>query len=555
MSRIDLKTLKGENIQPQKTKEDEKLRWNWNTPIVTGEKNPQNLYVGSQYLYKSTDQGRNWKRISPDLTTNDKNKQKQEDSGGLSEDNTSAENHCTIFTISESSLNQNMIWVGTDDGNLQLTQDGGISWTNVSANVAKSGIAAQAWVSSIQPSQYNKDIVYATFENHMYGDHNTYLGKSTDKGLTWKRLNSSVFTGFAHKIKEDPINKNLLFLGTEMGLFATLDGGENWFRMKNNIPDYSLTRDIQIHPKTHDLIIATHGRGIMILDDIRPLRNFTNDIKQKDVFLYPTPDITLNNGKYGYGGTDISGSWNAENPASTPPFIYYLKQRLNTGKVTLDVYDKNGILMQSMPGTIRKGINKITWNLRGLPPKVASGSTKMDQTGFIAPMVLPGEYTLKLKVRDQEYTQTFNCIHDADNKELSPQDRKLVYEKAIQLQVLYNDVNKVVDSISWYQSKLKTNTVSFEKNKAAKAFDNDLQKIKAELMATKKTSIFADEEQIREKISKLYIMFCYMEAKPNATQLQSIDDLQQDFSRQKDAFSKTLAAHRAKNSKLLVQKK
>ena len=221
MNRVDLSNMKAEFIQPQKTLKEEKLRWNWNTPIVTGAKNPKNLYVGAQYLYKSTDQGRNWKRISPDLTTNDKNKQKQEDSGGLSEDNTSAENHCTIFTIAESSLDENQIWVGTDDGNLQYSTDAGTTWTNVSANVAKCGIANQSWVSSIQPSQFDKNVVYATFENHMYGDFQTYLGKSSDMGKTWKRIVSSEFTGFAHKIKEDPINKNLLFLGAEMGLFAT----------------------------------------------------------------------------------------------------------------------------------------------------------------------------------------------------------------------------------------------------------------------------------------------------------------------------------------------
>ena len=554
MNRVDLKTYKAENIQPQKTPNEEKLRWNWNTPIVTGEKNPGNLYVGSQYLYKSTDQGRNWKRISPDLTTNDKNKQKQEDSGGLSEDNTSAENHCTIFTIAESSLDENLLWVGTDDGNLQFSRDGGLNWSNVSAAVAKSGIAGQAWVSSIQPSQFDRNTVYASFENHMYGDHSTYLGKSADMGRTWKRLNSPVFTGFAHKIKEDPVNRNLLFLGTEMGLFVTLDGGENWFRMKNNIPEDALVRDIQIHPKTNDLILATHGRGIMIVDDIRPLRNFTNDIRQQDVFLYPTPDLSLRNGKYGYGGSDVSGGWNAENPPETPAFTYYLKQRLNTGKISLEVYDLKGELVQSMPGTIRKGINKVTWNLRGIPPRVASGSTKFDATGFIAPMVLPGTYTLKLKVNDREFSQTFNCVHDSANKELSPGDRSLVYTKAMQLKKLYTEINQTADSISWYQQKLKSDTVSFGKNKNAKAFYADLQKVKSELMATKKTSVFADEEQLREKVSKLYGIFCSMEARPNETQLQSIDDLQADFHKQQAAFAEVIRKHHSKNEQLIRRK-
>lgn len=554
MFRTDLSTLKSELIQPQKTSKEEKLRWNWNTPIVTGAKNPKNLYVGAQYLYKSTDQGRNWKRISEDLTTNDKNKQKQEESGGLSEDNTSAENHCTIFTMAESPLDENLIWVGTDDGNVQVSSDGGASWTNVSANVTKCGIAKQAWVSSIEPSHFDKNTVYVTFENHMYGDHTTYLGKSTDLGKTWTRIHSSAFTSFAHKIKEDLVNKNLLFLGTEMGLFATLDGGNHWFRMKNNIPEYVLARDIQIHPKTHDLIIASHGRGLFILDDIRPLRNLNKEIWEQEVYIFPTPDIVLNNGKFGWGGPETSGGWGAGNPPEHPSFNYYFKQRLNSGKVTLEVYDDKGVLLQSMPGTIRRGINKINWNLRSTPPQVAEGSTKMDGAGFTAPMVLPGTYTLKLKVKDKEYTSTVNCVHDTENKNLSLDDRKLVYAKAMELQALYNKVNTSIDSINYYQKLLKSDSVAFTKRKHAIAFYDDLQKVKAELMGVTKVSIFADEKRVREKVSELYSNFCWMEAAPNKTQLEAILDLQKEYDTQHEALNKVMVRHLPKNPEIKVKK-
>lgn len=551
MMRVNIATMKSEFIQPQKTRGEEKLRWNWNTPIVTGAKNPGNLYVGSQYLYKSTDQGRNWKKISPDLTTNNKNKQKQEESGGLSEDNTSAENHCTIFTLAESPLDENLIWVGTDDGNLQYTTNGGSTWTNVSANIAKGNIANQAWVSSIEPSKYDKNVVYATFDNHMYGDHKTYLGKSIDMGKTWKSMQSAEFTGFAHKIKEDLVNKNLLFLGTEMGLFATLDGGENWFRMKNNIPEYVLARDIQIHPKTHDLIVGTHGRGIFIVDDIRPMRNLTKDTWDQEVYFFPTPDITLNNGKFGWGGPMVSGGWHAPNPSFTPPFTYYLKQRLTSGKINLEIYDDKNQLVQSMPGTVRRGINTVYWNLKGTPPKVASGSTKIDGAGFTAPMVLPGNYTVKMIVNDKTYTSQVKCIHDNENKDLTAEDRKTVFEKSMQLQKLYNEVNTTIDSITFYQSKLKSDTIAFAKNKNAKTFYDDLQKVKSELMATKKKSIFADEERVREKISSLYNIFCNLEAKPNSTQLQAIDVLQEEYNTQASSYSSTISKHRPKNPDIL----
>lgn len=555
MSRVNISNLKAENIQPQKTSKEDKLRWNWNTPIVTGEKNPANLYTGAQYLYKSTNQGRNWTRISPDLTTNDKSKQKQEESGGLSEDNTSAENHCTIFTMAESPLDENLVWVGTDDGNLQYTSDGGKTWTNVSANVPACGIARQAWVSSIQPSRFDKNTVYVTFENHMYGDHNTYLGKSSDMGKTWSRLNSSEFTGFAHKIKEDLVNKNLLFLGTEMGLFATLDGGSNWFRMKNNIPEYALVRDLQIHPATHDLVIGTHGRGILVLDDIRPMRNLSKEIMEQEVYLFPTPDLVLVNGKFGWGGPDISGGWYAPNPASTPPISYYLKQRLNSGKATIEIWDQNNSLVQTIPGTIRRGLNKVSWNLKSTPPKVAEGSTKMDGAGFSAPMVLPGTYTVKLKIKDAVYEQRVNCVHDASNTDFSMEDRKLVYQSAMRLQDLYNKVNNNIDSINSYQKALTADSLAYARNKNAKAFYEDLQKVKAELMATKKVSIFADEERIRENVSELYSTFCWMETKPSSSQLEAIDDLQKDFDVQQQALQKVMAKHLPKNPGLKQPKK
>ncbi|MGL6269008.1 MAG: hypothetical protein ACRC2O_13840, partial [Chitinophagaceae bacterium] len=293
INRIDTRTIKNISIRPQPAAGDGKLRWNWNTPIATGKANPKNLYIGAQYLFKSTNQGRSWTKISPDLTTNDRKKQEQDNSGGLSADITSAENHTTIFTISESPLDENMIWVGTDDGNLQLTTDGGKTWTNVSKNIPASGIPAQTWVSSIEPSFFDKNIVYASFDNHMYGDHKTYAARSTDMGKTWKSFASNEFTGFAHKIKEDPVNRDLLFLGTEMGIFSSIDRGENWYRMKNNIPWYALVRDIQIHPVTHDLILATHGRGIMIVDNITPMRKLTKEALDKDVYFFDIKPMNL----------------------------------------------------------------------------------------------------------------------------------------------------------------------------------------------------------------------------------------------------------------------
>jgi photosystem II stability/assembly factor-like uncharacterized protein len=527
VNRIDTRTLKSISIRPQPGPSDGKLRWNWNTPIATGKANPRNLYVGAQFLYRSIDQGRSWTKISPDLTTNDKKKQEQENSGGLSADVTSAENHTTIFTIAESPLDQNIIWVGTDDGNLQYTSDGGKSWTNVSKNVAAAGIPAQAWVSSVEPSQFGKNTVYASFENHMYGDHRTYAAKSEDMGRTWKLFTSSEFTGFAHKIKEDPVNKNLLFLGTEMGLFSSIDGGENWYRMKNNIPWYALVRDIQIHPRTNDLVLATHGRGIMIVDDITPMRTLNRELLEKDVHFFEVVPMTLTMGRFGDGGFPSTGGYVAPNSASITPIQYYLKDRVSSGNVKLEIYDSNGKMVQSLPGTTRKGVNKITWNQRITPPKTAGGSTKTDFGSFVAPQVLPGDYTLKLKVAGKEYSQPLKMVHDPSSS-FTLAERELQHKTAMELYAQHEDLAKTAADISARQKTLKDNMSKVKSEKLKKdmqAYYDKLESLRAELVPTKQTSIFADENRLREDITEVYSAVCNNEQAPTNLQLDRVKEL------------------------------
>lgn len=534
VARINLTTVKNVSIKPQQAAGEEKLRWNWNTPLAIGQKNAKNLYIGAQYLYKSTDQGRNWTRISADLTTNDKKKQEQENSGGLSADNTSAENHCTIFTITESPLDENLVWAGTDDGNLQYTTDGGKTWTNVAANYKAAGIPAQTWVSSIEPSRFDKNVVYASFDNHMYGDHKTYIAKSADMGKTWTLFNSAEFTGFAHKIKEDLQNKELLFAGTEMGLFASVDGGANWFRMKNNIPWYALVRDIQIHPKTNDLVVATHGRGIIVLDDITPIRNLTKDIADKDVFLFNNTTQKLTTGNFGDGGFPSTGGWNGGNPAAIAPIQYYLKDRLNTGDVKVEIYDAAGKLVQSIPGSKRKGINRVYWNQRMKPPKVASGGAKIDFGGFIAPQVLPGNYTVKLKVADKEYSNGIQLVHDENNKSFTTADRQKQFDASMQLYNLHEQLAKTVEDIAGKQKMLKENidkTKNAKLKKLLQEYHDKLETLRAECLATKQKSIFADEERIRERITDVYQAVAGQEAAPSNLQIQRISVLQNEVSK------------------------
>ncbi|MFN8279449.1 MAG: hypothetical protein U0V49_04100 [Saprospiraceae bacterium] len=522
-ARIDLRNLKSYSIQPQKSSKEDKLRWHWNTPLVPGKKN---LYMGSQYLFLSTDQGRNWTRISPDLTTNDPAKQKQEESGGLSADNTSAENHCTIFTITESPFDDKTIYVGTDDGNLQVTTNGGQSWKNVSKAIAQTGVPAQTWISSIFASSHDPQMIFATLDNHMYGDHQTYVVVSRDGGTSWKRITSPEFTGYAHKIVQDRINPSLYFLGTEMGLFISIDGGENWFRMKNGFPEYALVRDIRIHPVTDALIIATHGRGIYVYDDIRLFRSLTPELAKQEVFLFHQKEIPLTDGKYG-GASPFSGGWNAGNPESMIPIQYYLKERILDGEVKVEILDSTGHLIQNIPASKRKGINKVFWNYRIKPPKVAEGGTKLDFGGFTAPEVLPGIYIAKLTVRNKIVYDTFKMVHK-DEDHYTMDDRLLQHEVSMRFYNMHESLAKCVDNLNSEQELIKKNKekIKSKKNLAiANQYYNELENLRTTLLASKQKSIFADEKKLREQITEAYGTCVSGHQRPSNTVIASADDL------------------------------
>jgi hypothetical protein len=389
----------------------------------------------------------------------------------------------------------------------------------VAANYALAGIPAQTWVSSIDPSRFDKNTVYASFDNHMYGDVKTYIAKSTDMGKTWTMFKSDEFTGFAHKIKEDNINKDLLFAGTEMGLYASLDAGYTWFRMKNNVPWKAMVRDIQIHPVTNDLILATHGRGIMIVDNITPMRSMTKEVAAKDVIIFDSKPVNLTMGKY-YVGSGSGDGYIGGNSSQQAPIQYYFKDRVNTGEVKIEIYDKLGKLVQSIPGSKRRGINIVDWNMRSTPPKVASGGTKIDFGGFVAPMVLPGEYTVKLKVGDKQYENKLTMQRDP-NSDMSLADMEDQYNTAMQLYNMHERLGKLVDSISIKQKMLQQYLPGIKNTKLKKTvqeYYDKLEELRGKLLASKQKSLFADEKKLREDITEVYAAVCNQETKPSNLQ-------------------------------------
>ena len=537
-NRINVKTGLASGIRPKKQAGEDEHRWNWNTPIVTGistKKNAAgkpvyNLYVGAQYLFRSNDDGRTWDRISGDLTTNNKAKQQQaENSGGITGDNTSAENHCTIFTITQSPKNENIIWVGSDDGNLQYTSDGGKTWINRGAGIWKTGVPENSWISCIELSSLNPQRVYVTLENHMYGDNNTYVVVSNDGGNSWKRFTSSEFTGFAHVIREDLKNEKLLFLGTEMGLFISLDGGNNWMRSKyQNMPWYNLVRDLKIHPQTNDLIIATHGRGIYIIDNLEPLRELVKSDIEKDAILFPLQPFKIDyTPQYPQPASNIAGTV-GEIKVIAPTIYYYLKQRSNDA-VKIEIYDATNKKIKDFNGSGLKGLNRVYWPMNGNPPKVALGGfvaqTSIQISAVVSPKVPVGKYRVVVKADGKSYEQFIN-IEANPEKGFTAQAQEQLYKQGMRLHALHERLAVLVDSLD--KSIAVLNKME-KKDDATKTKLENLTNIRKEIIETNRKSIFFDEFKFRRRVSDLYYSVVTAIEPLSASQEKSITVLENEF--------------------------
>jgi photosystem II stability/assembly factor-like uncharacterized protein len=287
--RYNLHTAEYRDIKPAPPA-GTKLRFNWNAGLATDPFTPGTIYLGSQFLHESTDRGETWKIISPDLTSNNPEWQKQSESGGLTRDVTSAENFTTIITIAPSPKQQGAIWVGTDDGRVQLTRDGGKTWESVEKNVkGVPALPANTWVPAIHPSNHDAATAFAVFDNHRRSDWTPYVYRTDDWGKSWRSLATPELRGYAKSIVQDPVDQDLLFLGTEFGLWVSTDGGKRWMKWTHGLPTVAVD-DLAIQPRDGDLAIATHGRALYILDDIQPLRELSDDVLRQPVHLFRIPD-------------------------------------------------------------------------------------------------------------------------------------------------------------------------------------------------------------------------------------------------------------------------
>lgn len=438
LTRRDMKTKENVYIKPQPRLGDPAERFNWDAPINVSTHDPKRLYFASQRVWRSDDRGDSWTPVSGDLTKNE-NRMHQPVMGRTWSveagwDLYAMSEFHTIANFSESPIDENILWVGTDDGIIQVTTDGGKNWKQIELKGIK-GIPENAYVNDIRADLFDANTVYVALDNHKYGDFKPYLIKSTNLGKSWTSLAETLpEKHLVWRIVQDHINKDLMFIGTEFGVFFTVDGGEKWLELKGGIPTIA-TRDVRIQRRENDLVAGTFGRGIYILDDYSPLRSLTSEALEKDALLFapgrPVKWFQLDGSHSNMDGND---AYSAKNPAHGATFTYYLKDSLLTAKakrkkaeremlkdkknkkypkypsweeveaernelkpaVYLEITDSQGEVINRVKAQARKGLHRITWNMTYLPSRALTNPKSFGR-GL---MVAPGTYTATLYQRE-----------------------------------------------------------------------------------------------------------------------------------------------------------
>ncbi len=492
----------------------QKYRFNWNSPIVFSPHEKTTVYLAGNVVFKSPDFGKTWEQISPDLTTNDPEKLK--DAGGpIAIENSTAEYHSTIISIAESPIQKGQIWVGTDDGNLQLTTDGGKNWANLIKNVF--GLPANSPVSHVEPSRTDASTTYIAFDRHMFDDFRPYIFKTTDSGKSWTNISGNLpAKAYVQVVREDPKNKNLLYAGTELGLFASYSGGKEWIPLNlKNLPNVSV-HDILVHPRENDLILATHGRSIWIFDDATPIQQMTPQILNSNAYLFsvrPALRYASRFTRYGIGDKQFAGP----NPPTGALITYYLKDKLDEkATLKLQVFDSSGKLVQDIERPSReKGLNRTAWNLRLGGPEVRRPPTEEQLAfgfGSRGPQVLPGTYTVKLTVNDKVFEErvevkldpTINVPTAALQEALDMQIKLREMQSTINLSLRF------LDSLEEQLKNAQTTMKGLQKEpdkelmKALESWIKELDTMEDKLSSRQEGLGFSGRDQVSDNIGNLF---------------------------------------------------
>ena len=500
--RTNLFTEESFSIRPEAESGSPKLRWNWNTPIVRSSSRKDVLYVGSQFLHRTTNGGRVWQKISPDLTTNDSIKQQQSESGGLTVDNSSAENHCTIFSVAEHPNQSQIIWVGTDDGNIAVTTNDGGSWQQCTYTTSS---IRRGWVTSVEPVANDTKTCFATIDRHMDGDMEPYVIVTRDGGTSWQRLPTDGVVGYAHVVRVDSREPRVIWLGTELGLWLSLDGGASWARFKNGIPPVAV-RDIVLHPRDHDVVVATHGRGIYVIDDADILRALPQITASQDLVVLGTTEGVRRTGGLGswFAG---DGEFVGDGKDRSAKVWYYLKERHMRGKFVVRLRDSDGNVIRTFPATGRKGLNAVVIPLRRPAPVTARSEVAFARGAFVGPLLAEASYTVELdragtlesvplRVRtDSTYT------YSAEDLRKQTKLVERLFDLNEELAVTATRIQTLGDTVRRRLRELPSTALAVRP--ALEHFLDSVLAANADIVNTKRGMI-SGERQLREELAETY---------------------------------------------------
>ncbi len=470
--RYDVKSGERKTIKPQPAPGKPPYRWNWSAPILISPHDPKTVYFGANFLFKSPDRGDSWQALGGDLT-----RQRNRDTlpmMGKVWDRTAISRHegtapyGNISTIDESPLKKGLLYVGTDDGLVQASRDGGATWTKIDKFP---GVPEETYVSRVAASPIEEGTVFAAFDGHRSNDFKPYVLKSTDYGASWRSITANLpASGSAYVIRQHPRNASLLFVGTEFGVFVSIDGGAAWTPLKNNLPTVAV-HDLLVHPRENDLILGTHGRGVWILDDITPLEKMTPATLAADWQLFPVRRALMFNqaDPYGGGSRGVGDQADRLYAAPNPPFgaviSYYVKQDIPRDRAAaLTIVDGAGNVVRELDASRKAGVHRVVWDLRLPPPYTVprpQGGAAADDAGggFFGgpprgPFVLPGQYKARLKVGDAAPQEASVTVMADPLIQLSDADYKALYSARVDASRLQARVQAAVRSADQLKTQI-----------------------------------------------------------------------------------------------------
>jgi photosystem II stability/assembly factor-like uncharacterized protein len=518
ISRLDLRTHVSESIRPylegveQLKPADLKYRFNWTTPIAVSPTDANEVYLGGNVLFKSTDGGKNWTAISGDLTRNDKSK--QETSGApVSHDISGAETYDTIMSITLAPTDPKVIWVGTDDGYVQVTRDGGKNWTNVTAHIG--GAPEWARVYQIGVSPFDAGTAYAIYDAHLLDNRHAYAYRTTDYGASWQKITEGLPDAPVYVVREDPNQRGFLVAGTDVGLYYSSDRGSHWTPIKANFPTVPVF-DLTFVKQNHDLVVATHGRGIFVFDDIRPVEELTPEISASAFHLFtPSEGTMLHRWRADEGQRSGYAAPNAPDGVIVD---YYLKSELKAtpeqkrerhSPVKIVVTDEKGDPVTTEYGPSEAGINRFVWNMRYEGPTTLKTAERPQvENEFFnpnrGPIVVPGTYKISVTVNGQTESQTATVVPDP-NLHVDPSVFRAQMELGLRGVRETSAMNEMLNRIDDMQKEISE-------------FASDVQSSKDEELKAKYAPIIARGRELSKKLSAIRDVFIDPDLQSNVSE-------------------------------------